>query len=87
MSASSVLSNAISPSTQQRMKKTLVVIVNRCVSTGLLVGYIPGLAGAHSQASTVEELRANLAEVLELLGESATIDLHFKHVADLERRA
>ena len=32
----------------------------------LYVGIVPGLPGAHTQAATLEELRANLKEVLEL---------------------
>jgi predicted RNase H-like HicB family nuclease len=33
------------------------------------VGYIPGVAGAHSQGTTLDELRQNLREVLEMLAE------------------
>ena len=33
--------------------------------TGLLVGNVPGIPGAHTQGETVEELCANLTEVLE----------------------
>jgi predicted RNase H-like HicB family nuclease len=35
--------------------------------TGLYVGIIPGLVGAHTQAATLDELKLNLEEVLELL--------------------
>jgi predicted RNase H-like HicB family nuclease len=35
-------------------------------ATRLYVGIVPGLPGAHTQAATLEELRANLREVLEL---------------------
>jgi predicted RNase H-like HicB family nuclease len=31
------------------------------------VGYVPGLPGAHSQGQTIDELNANLAEVVEML--------------------
>lgn len=34
--------------------------------SGLYVGIVPGIPGAHTQASTVDELRENLKEVLEL---------------------
>jgi predicted RNase H-like HicB family nuclease len=34
--------------------------------TKLYVGIIPGIAGAHTQGETLEELQANLREVLEL---------------------
>ena len=42
-------------------------IIKRCKQTGLYVGYIPGFAGAHSQGETIEELRINLTEVIEML--------------------
>lgn len=42
-------------------------IIERCKQTGLYVGYIPGFAGAHSQGETIEELRTNLTEVIEML--------------------
>lgn len=32
----------------------------------LYVGIVPGVPGAHTQASSLDELRANLQEVLEL---------------------
>ena len=42
-------------------------VVERCPDTRLYVGYVPGLSGAHSQAETLEELNANLREVLSLI--------------------
>ena len=42
-------------------------IVERCPDTGLYVGYVPGLAGAHSQGATLDELNANLTEVVSLI--------------------
>ncbi len=42
-------------------------IVERCADTGLYVGYVPGLAGAHSQGETLDELNANLTEVVSLI--------------------
>lgn len=35
-------------------------------ATQLYVGVVPGVPGAHTQAATPDELRANLKEVLEL---------------------
>jgi predicted RNase H-like HicB family nuclease len=46
--------------------------------TNLYVGIVPGIPGAHTQASTLDELQANLKEVLELCLEEydgATEDL------------
>ena len=34
--------------------------------TKLYVGTVPGIPGAHTQAATLDELRENLKEVLEL---------------------
>ena len=34
--------------------------------TGLYVGIVPGIPGAHTQAQTLDELRDNLKEVVEL---------------------
>jgi predicted RNase H-like HicB family nuclease len=47
--------------------RTFSAFVERCPSTGLLVGYVPGFPGAHSQAETLEELQSNLQEVIEML--------------------
>lgn len=48
--------------------KHFTAIVEKDAATNLFVGYIPGIAGAHSQGETLEELKTNLQEVLELLG-------------------
>jgi len=42
-------------------------IVERCPDTGLYVGYVPGFPGAHSQGATLDELNANLREVIAML--------------------
>jgi predicted RNase H-like HicB family nuclease len=49
--------------------KTYTAVIERCPQTQLYVGYIPGLPGAHSQGSTLDELNKNLKEVLELIME------------------
>jgi predicted RNase H-like HicB family nuclease len=43
------------------------VVVERCEATGLGVGYVPNVPGAHSQAETIAELLTNLREVMEML--------------------
>jgi predicted RNase H-like HicB family nuclease len=40
--------------------------------TKLYVGSVPGIPGAHTQAASLDELRANLHEVLELCLEEQT---------------
>lgn len=43
------------------------VVIERDPETGLLVGYVPGWPGAHSQGASNEELLRNLREVIEML--------------------
>lgn len=47
--------------------KTFAAVVERCRDTGLYVGYVPGFPGAHSQGQNLDELKANLQEVLSML--------------------
>jgi predicted RNase H-like HicB family nuclease len=47
--------------------KTFTAIVERDRDTGLYVGYVPGFPGAHSQGASIDELRDNLHEVVEML--------------------
>jgi predicted RNase H-like HicB family nuclease len=47
--------------------RSYTAIIERCPDTRLFVGYVPGLPGAHSQGETIDELNANLAEVIEML--------------------
>jgi len=48
-------------------------VIEKDIDTGLYVGYIPNVDGAHSQGETIEELRDNLKEVLELIAEDGGI--------------
>ena len=47
--------------------KSFTAVVERDPDTGLFVGYVPGFPGAHSQAESLDELQANLKEVIEML--------------------
>jgi len=47
--------------------KNFTAVIERDKDTGLLVGFVPGFSGAHSQGATLNELRDNLAEVLAML--------------------
>jgi len=47
--------------------KSYQAIVERCPDTGLYVGYVPGFPGAYSQGATLDELNANLREVIAML--------------------
>jgi predicted RNase H-like HicB family nuclease len=47
--------------------KHFTAVIERDADTGLYVGWVPGFAGAHSQGDTLDELRGNLQEVIEML--------------------
>ena len=47
--------------------KTYTAIVEKDKDTGLYVGHVSGLPGAHTQGETLDELCRNLQEVMELL--------------------
>jgi predicted RNase H-like HicB family nuclease len=56
------------------------IVIERDAQTGLYVGYVPGWPGAHSQGETVDELRANLAEVISMLLEDGEPALESEYV-------
>ena len=46
--------------------KTFIAYVEFDPDTNLYVGIVPGIPGAHTQGSTLDELQENLKEVLAL---------------------
>ena len=46
--------------------KTFTAYVEQDEESGLYIGIVPGVPGAHTQAATLDELKDNLKEVLEL---------------------
>lgn len=56
------------------------VIIEKDPDPGLYVGHIPGLPGARSQAASLEELRVNLREVLEMFREDGGLALESEFV-------
>jgi predicted RNase H-like HicB family nuclease len=46
--------------------KTFTAYIEWDPGTELFVGIVPGIPGAHTQAASLDELRFNLKEVLEL---------------------
>jgi len=54
--------------------KTFSVVVEKCPQTGLYVGYVSDLFGAHAQAETLDELQKNLCEVLTMLLEDGKLE-------------
>lgn len=59
----------------------LNAIIERDLETGLLVGSVPGIPGAHTQGRTIEEVRENLTEVIELLKEEDALHPESEFVA------
>ncbi len=44
----------------------ITAYIERCPETGLYAATVPSIPGAHTQGETLEELRLNLIEVVEL---------------------
>ena len=60
--------------------KTFTAVVERCPETNLYVGFIPGFPGAHSQGATLDELNANLREVVGMLLEDGEPQLEAEFI-------
>jgi predicted RNase H-like HicB family nuclease len=60
--------------------RTFNIVVERDPDTGLYVGYVPGWPGAHSQGETLDELKGNLREVVEMLLEEGEPELESEFV-------
>jgi predicted RNase H-like HicB family nuclease len=46
---------------------SFTVVVKKCLETGLFVGFVPGFPGAPTQGESLDELQANLREVVSML--------------------
>jgi predicted RNase H-like HicB family nuclease len=68
------------PSREKSATKTYTAVVERDPDTGLFVGYVPGFPGAHSQGKTLDELNANLREVVAMLLEDGEPQLEAEFV-------
>ena len=53
-------------------KFTFTAQIEKDSDTGLYIGYIPSLPGAHTQAESLDELHKNLEEVASLCMEELT---------------
>lgn len=60
--------------------RTFTAVVEKCTDTSLYVGFVPGFPGAHSQAATLDELKENLKEVVEMLLEEGEPELEGEFV-------
>jgi len=61
--------------------RTFHAIIERDLETGLLVGHVSGWPGAHSLADSLQELRANLQEVVSMLLEHGEPQFESEFVA------
>ncbi len=61
--------------TTPRDVKIFTAYVEWDPQTELYVGIVPGIQGAHTQAATLDELRQNLKEVLELCFEEQAVEV------------
>lgn len=59
---------------------SFTAVVEKDPETGLLVGYVPGWPGAHTQAATLSELQSNLQEVISMLLEDGVPKLESEFV-------
>ncbi len=55
--------------------RSYTAVIERCAETGLYVGYVPGFPGAHSQGESLDELNANLREVIALILEDGAPEM------------
>ncbi|MFN0195407.1 MAG: type II toxin-antitoxin system HicB family antitoxin [Planctomycetaceae bacterium] len=60
--------------------RTFTAVIERCPETGLYVGYVPGFPGAHSQADSIDELKVNLTEVINMLLEDGEPELESEFI-------
>jgi predicted RNase H-like HicB family nuclease len=49
------------------MPRSFTAVIEHDAASGLYVGTVPGLPGAHTQGATLEELRDNPREVIDLV--------------------
>jgi len=60
--------------------RNFTAVIERDADTNLFVGWVPGFPGAHSQGESLDELRANLVEVIEMLLEDGEPELEGEFV-------
>jgi predicted RNase H-like HicB family nuclease len=60
--------------------REFTAVVERCPDTKLYVGFVPGFPGAHSQGTTLEELRENLREVIQMLLEDGEPEMEAEFI-------
>ena len=71
---------------KEDVMRTYTAVIEKDAETGLLVGYVPGFPGAHSQGADMEEVRQNLEEVVAVLLEDGEPPLEGEFVGTSEIR-
>ena len=59
---------------------SFTAVVEKCPETGLFVGFVHGFPGAHTQGESLDELQANLREVVSMLLEDGEPQLEAEFV-------
>jgi len=60
--------------------RTYTAVIERDPESGVFAGYVPGFPGAHSQGDSLDELHANLREVIAMLLEDGEPPLEAEFV-------
>lgn len=60
--------------------RSFTAVIEKCPDTGLLVGFVPGFPGAHSQGESLDELHGNLREVIKMLLEDGDPELEAEYI-------
>ena len=60
--------------------RIFTAVVEKCPDTGLYVGHVPGFPGAQIQAESLDELQANLREVIAMLLEDGEPQLEAEFI-------
>jgi predicted RNase H-like HicB family nuclease len=47
--------------------KSFTYVIERCPETSAFFGYVPGIDGAHSVGDSLDELKSNMQECMEML--------------------
>jgi predicted RNase H-like HicB family nuclease len=63
-----------------RAGRTFTAVIHRCPETRLYLAFVPGFPGAYTQAESLDELCANLRDVIVLLLENGGTRVHSEFV-------
>jgi predicted RNase H-like HicB family nuclease len=64
----------------QRAERTFTAVIHRCPETRLYLAFVPGFPGAYTQAESLDELCANLRDVIVLLLENGGTRVHSEFI-------